>query len=221
MGLNIDILEENMHKHSRFVLVFCLAIVTTFASGCVPLTAVPSPTETSVPLQTPTNTPTSLGIETPITATAISSEVLTATAVPELGWGVLFKYDFEKNYWSVGEHSYRIIADCPDTKYFGDTEMGMEFIVDENAMRWPLGAVIELSYDYIRVRYDGYDVYRGSFHPQEKSSIVFGYTYLSLEQANQAIKECKIYAILDEKVNVTLVPDDPKFWPLFWGYGRK
>lgn len=45
MGFDVYKLEETMNKHTRSILVFCLAIVTVLASGCGAVTPiVPTPT---------------------------------------------------------------------------------------------------------------------------------------------------------------------------------
>ncbi|MBI5298150.1 MAG: hypothetical protein HY869_21955 [Chloroflexi bacterium] len=160
-----------MHKFSRPVLAFCLAIIAIFASGCVAVTAVPSPTQTSIPSQTLSDIPTPFFTKTPSPTLTILPDTLTPTSVPEFGWSILFQYDFEENYWAPGKHSYRIIANCPDTEYFGDLDTSVAFIVDNDAYLLPSGAVIEFSYNYIGVKWDGYNVFLGSFHPQQKSRI--------------------------------------------------
>jgi len=198
-----------MNKFSRSILIFCLVTVTVLASGCGAVTAVPSPTGTPVPARTAINTPTSLPTETSIPIATDTQTVASPTSVPEFGWSVIFKYDFDEDYWTIGKHSYRIIANCPDTEYFGDIDTSGTFIVDENAYLMPPIAVIEFTYNYIGVKWDGYTFYPGSFRPIQKSRILFGYGRLSLEQANQAILECQVRTIIDGKTKLKLLPDNP------------
>lgn len=205
--------------HAQSILKFCLLITTILSSGCGSVTSIPFPVLTPLPSQMPKNTsaPISMTTEIPILTATNTQKAVSPTPFPEFGWSVLFKYDFEENYWKAGKHSYRIIADCPDTDYFGDFDGIRTFKVDKNAYLWPALAIIEFSYNYIGVKWDGYSMYQGSFHPQQKSRILFGYQALSLEQVNQAIKECQVRAIVDGEEKLILLPDNPIPWPSTFG----
>jgi hypothetical protein len=203
-----------MNKLSRSILIFCLVTITILASGCGAVTAVPSPTGTPVPSLTPT-----------VTVEPTPLPTKTSTPISEFVWYVIFKNDFDENYWVPGKHSYQIIANCPDTEYFGDVDTNMTFIVDKNAHFFGLGdAVIEFYFNSIGIAYDGYEYYPGSFNPQQKSRLFFGYSGLNLEQANQAIIECRVNAIIDGEKNLELLPEKlipPKrLYGVYSGWGQ-
>ena len=197
-----------MNKRSRSILVVCLVIVTVLSSGCGAVTAVPSPTGTPAPTRMATETITASLVTTSTQIATNTQKLPVTTVVPKYGWRIYFQYEFETGFWKSGLNYYRIIANCPDTEYFGDYDGSMTFLVDENDTMFSANTVIELYYFGMRAVADGYE-YMRAVNPRQRTRIVFGYRDLSLEQVTEAINECQIRAIINRNVKVHLLPTEP------------
>jgi hypothetical protein len=199
-----------MNKLSRSILIFCLVTVTVIASGCGAVTAVPSPTGTPVPTRMPTKTATATFFPTKVlipTATKTPKPPI-LTPPPMFGWSIYFQHDFEANYWKPGQHSYRIIANCPDKSYLANYDGSSRFTIDENAPFYDPGVVVFV-HERTLLFWDGYNLIRSIINPRNLTRISIGYRGLTFEQTTRAAKDCQARAIIDGELKVTLLPTEP------------
>jgi hypothetical protein len=131
----------------------------------------------------------------------------TQTPISTYGWSVYFEQEIDEYFWKPGINSYQIIADCPDTEFFGDIDKRIEFSVNENAQLFP-NNVIEFRFNGIPSPNKG-EPKLSSINPKQNTKIVLGYVNLSLEQATQATKECQVQAIINDKGMFQLSPIGP------------
>jgi hypothetical protein len=136
-----------------------------------------------------------------------TSELPTSTPVPKFGWVVYFEIAFKEGYWKPGTNSYEISADCPDVEYLGDIDKRIEFSVDQNAQLFP-DKVVEFHFFGIPSPNKG-EPNVSSINPNQKTKIVLGYTNISLEQAAQAINECQVKTIINDKWTAQMSPIGP------------
>lgn len=144
---------------------------------------------------------------TPAPITEPTAGVPTSTRIPKFGWAVYFEIAFKEGYWKLGTNSYEIIADCPDIESLGDIDKRIEFSVDENAQLF-LNDVVEFHFFGIPSPNSG-ESNLLSINPNQKTKIILGYTNISLEQAIQAINECQVKAIINDKWMVQMSPIGP------------
>ena len=131
----------------------------------------------------------------------------TPTPVPRFGWAVDFELEFDEGYWKLGQNSYEIIADCPDIAAFGDRDNRFEFSVDETAQLFP-DDVVEFRFFGIPSPNKG-EPQLSSINPKQKTKIALDYVNLSMEQAQQAVNECQVQAIINDQWTVQLSPIGP------------
>ena len=131
----------------------------------------------------------------------------TQTPIPAFGWAVYYEIEMDEYYWKPGLKSYQIIADCPNTEFFGDIDKRIEFSVDENARLFP-NNVVEFHFSGISSPNKG-EPKLSSINPKQKTKIVLGFVNLSLEQATQATNECKVQAIINDNGVFQLSPVGP------------
>jgi hypothetical protein len=169
----------------------------------IPEQPVEQPTSTLI---SPTETrPTEVQI---IPASAISSPIsLTTTPIPKFGWVVYFEIGLKEGFWKPRMNSYQILSNCPDVELLGDIENRIEFSVDENAQLFP-NNVIELHFWGISLPY-GQEPQISSINPEQKTKIILGYTNVSFEQATQALNECQVKAIVNDKWTLQMSPIGP------------
>lgn len=168
-----------------------------------PLPQSEPPTSTPIPPTEPI--PTQVQI---IPASATSSPISpTNTLIPKFGWAVYFEIGFNEGYWKPGTNSYRMIADCPNIEFLGDIDRRIEFSVDQNAQLFP-GKVVEFHFFGIPSPNTG-EPGLSSINPNQKTKIVLGYTNISLEQATQAVNECQVNVIVNDKWMLQMSPFGP------------
>jgi hypothetical protein len=132
----------------------------------------------------------------------------TVSPVPQFGWALYFEYEFDDGFWKSGNNSYELIADCPDSDAFGDIDKRTEFTVDDNAQLFSDNVV---EFRFFGISSPNQKASRlSSIHPSQKTKIIFGYTNISLEQAQQAVTECQVKAIINDQWTVQLSPVEPK-----------
>jgi hypothetical protein len=131
----------------------------------------------------------------------------TNTPIPKFGWAVYFEIGFNEGYWKPGTNSYKIIADCPDIEGLGDVDTRIEFAVDENAQLF-LNKVVEFHFFGIPSPNSG-EPGLSSINPNQKTKIILGYTNISLEQATQAVNECQVKAIINDRWTAQMSPIGP------------
>ena len=143
-----------------------------------------------------------------IPASATSSVINpTNTSIPKFGWSVYFEIVLKEGYWKPGTNSYELLAYCPDVESLGDIDKRIEFSVDQNTPLFP-NKVVEFHLFCIPSPNHG-EPNLTSINPNQKTKIVLGYTNISLEQATQAINECQVKAIINDKWTAQMSPIGP------------
>jgi hypothetical protein len=165
----------------------------------------PNPLQQAEPT-TPTPIPATQLQIIPVSATS-SPINSTNTSIPKFGWVVYFEIALKEGFWKPGTNSYEIVADCPDVEYLGDIDKRIEFSVDQNAQLFP-NKVVEFHFFGIPSPNPG-EPNLSSINPNQKTKIILGYTNIRLEQATQAINECKVNAIINDKGTAQMSPISP------------
>jgi len=162
----------------------------------------------------PTSTPISIAEPAPTQPQIIAASLTTAppinptdTLIPKFGWTVYFEIEFNEGYWKPGNNSYQIVADCPDIEFLGDIDTRIQFSVDENAQLFP-NNVVEFHFFGIPSPNSG-EPGLSSINQNQKTKIILGYTNISLEQATQAVNECQVKAIINDKWTLQMSPIGP------------
>jgi hypothetical protein len=130
-----------------------------------------------------------------------------STPIPKFGWAVYFEIALKEGFWKPGTNSYEILADCPDVEYFEDVDQRSEFSVDQNAQLFP-NKVVEFHFFGIPSPNSG-EPRLSSINPNQRTKIILGYTNIGSEQATQAINECQVKAIINDKGVAQMSPIGP------------
>ncbi|RPJ26876.1 MAG: hypothetical protein EHM33_09970 [Chloroflexi bacterium] len=165
-------------------------------------------------VEPPTSTPISIAEPAPTQSQIIAASLTTAppiyltdTPIPKFAWTVYFEIEFKEGYWKPGNNSYQIVADCPDIEFLGDIDNRIEFSVDENAQLFP-DTVVEFHFFGIPSP-DNTEPSLSSINPNQRTKIILGYTNIRLEQATQAVNECQVRTIVNDKWTLQMSPIGP------------
>jgi hypothetical protein len=159
------------------------------ATETQPPTATPAPTDTPSPTLTSTITPTS---------------TITATLPASYAWEIYFLQDFPPYFWNPGQHTLRLVVDCPSMERMQDFEATSTFDVDENTPIVDPKAGYELVFNGVLLANERYQPHDSTINPQLKSTISVGYKNLTYELAQQAHDQCKAWAVIDNDKQVDL-----------------